>query len=161
MEGIETIASTQSAQGSSQGLPQTQTPVQQPETLGSTSSAAILEKFPNYKLSEKSKFTVQEVNGVEKLVFEQLAPKRNEDGTLYVSPNDLLAQKYTWTTISKNNKPVAIAIAAAAVPGENPQQKKNHAYGMIYKVPGMTSFSPHSIKGIQYFGASFDTNEHA
>src|SRR2546429_7312790 len=39
--------------------------------------------------------------------------------------------------------------------------KKNYAYGMIYKVPGLISFSPRSIKGIQYFGASFDTIEHA
>ena len=32
---------------------------------------------------------------------------------------------------------------------------------MIYKVPELISFSPRSIKGIQYFGASFDTIEHA
>ena len=161
MEGIETITSVQGTQGSSTGPQPPQTMLQQPETVGSTSSAALAEKFPNQKFNKNSKFTVQMVNGVDKLVFEQPTPKVNDDGSQYVSPNDLLAQKYTWTTVGKGNKNVAIALAATAVPGDTPVQKKNYAYGMIYKVPGLISFSPRSIKGIQYFGVSFDTIEHA
>jgi hypothetical protein len=161
MEDVQPTSSTQSIQGPPQGPLQNNTPQQQPETAGSTSYAALSEKFPSYKLSEKSKFTVQQVNGIEKIVFDQPYRKTNEDGSLIVSPNDLLAQKYTWTTVAKGPKHVAIAIASSAVPGETMQEKKNFAYGMIFKETGLISFSPRSIKGIQYFGASFDTNEHA
>ena len=75
MEGIETITSVQGAQGSSTGSQPLQTTLQQPETIGSTSSTALAEKFPNQKFNKNFKFTVQTVNGVDKIVFEQPAPK--------------------------------------------------------------------------------------
>jgi hypothetical protein len=161
MEGVESTSSVQNTQGPPQGPPQPQIQIQQPETTGSTSYASLAEKFPNYKLNEKSKFTVQKVNGVDKIIFDQPFRKTAEDGSLALSTNDQLGQKYTWTTVTKGPKHVAVAIASSAVPGETTQDKKNFAYGMIYKEPGLISFSPRSIKGIQYFGASFDSNEHA
>ena len=162
MEGVESTSSVQNTQGPPQGPPQIQEQSIQPETVGSTSAADLATKFPNFKLSPKSKYTVKIVNGAEKIVFDQPYRKENEDGSPFVSSNDQLAEKFAWTVIEKKGKTnVAVAIAAAAVTGETLTDKKNFAYRMIYKIPGLISFSPRTIKGIQYFCATFDNDAHA
>ena len=125
MDGIESISSAQSAQVPSQSLQPPNEQIQQPETAGSTSTAAISEKFPNFKLSTKSNYTVQSVNGEDKIIFAQPQRKEtNADGSPYVSPSDKLASKYSWTVVSKPSKNTAIAISAAAVPGDTLEKKR-------------------------------------
>ena len=95
MEGIETITSVQGAQGSSTGSQPPQTTLQQPETIGSTSSAALAEKFSNQKFNKNSKFTVQTVNGIDKIVFEQPVPKSMK----------MVSSMFLLTTYSLKNIP--------------------------------------------------------
>ncbi|PKK60256.1 hypothetical protein RhiirC2_793601, partial [Rhizophagus irregularis] len=77
-----------------------------------------------------------------------------------VPSGQIKSKQQEWTVIEKP-KQFPLFFPIAILPGQNPTEKKNHAYRQISDVSGLKSYVIATMKGIKVVKATYETEEQA